>query len=60
MTYCSSLTTRQVENVLKDEDHRRKHSTGDVWQAAEELYKEAREELLRRGIEPDEVLSSNK
>lgn len=53
MTYCSSLTRNQLLNVLRDENERRKRG-GEVGEAAQELYQEAREECIRRGIEPDE------
>ena len=57
MTYCSSLTNNQVINVLKDEKSRmERHPEGDVHDGAKELYQEAREECLRRGIDPDQEL----
>lgn len=52
MTYCETLTDAQVENVLLLE-HDRKERGG-----SRELYDEAREECLKRGIDPDEVLVS--
>ncbi len=56
MSYCSSLTDNQVINVLRDEKSRmERNPEGDAHDGAVELYQEAREELLRRGIEPDEV-----
>lgn len=62
MTYCDSLKDFQVKNVLLDEWDRIKANpwpNSEVGQGAKELYQEAREELLRRGIEPDEVLFEN-
>lgn len=57
MSYCTSLTDNQVINVLKDEKSRmERNPEGDVHDAAVELYHEAREECLRRGIEPDQEL----
>jgi hypothetical protein len=50
MTYCKTLTDAQLENVLLME-YDRKERGGD-----RDLYQEAREECIRRGIEPDEVL----
>jgi len=58
MTYCRTLTDTQVINVLKAE-YSRMHSYtdgGEIWQAAKELHQEAREELLRRGLEPGDYL----
>lgn len=55
MSYCSSLTSGQLLNVLRDEHSRmERHPEGDVHDGAVELYHEAREECLRRGIEPDQ------
>lgn len=59
MSYCASLTNSQVVNVLRDEKSRiDRHPDGpaDVLETARELYQEAREECLRRGIEPDGAL----
>jgi len=58
MTYCSSLTNRQLVNVLNDEKNRMKRFpvNDGVYLAAKGIYHEAREECLRRGIEPDEAL----
>jgi len=51
MTYCSTLTDMQVANVLaKEKSH--KEQGGDL-----SLYYEAREELARRGIDPEHVES---
>lgn len=52
MTYCKTLTNEQLENVLLIE-YDRKERGGD-----RALYQEAREECLRRGIEPDQVLET--
>ncbi len=58
MSYCSSLTDAQLENVLCDEaDRINRHKTGSVAEGAWELYQEAREECCGRGIDPDDVLS---
>ncbi len=53
MTYCSSLTNVQLENVLCIE-HDRKERGGDVT-----LYVEARAECCRRGMDPDYILEEN-
>ena len=53
MSYCSSLTDNQVQNVLCDEAKRATNNDCP----AEALYYEAREECVRRGIEPDDVLA---
>lgn len=51
--YCTSLTNSQVINVLNDEYKRmRNHPEGEIHDGAKTLYHEAREELLRRDIEP--------
>lgn len=50
MTYCSTLTDAQLENVLIQEHDRHRRM------GCSELYVEAREECLRRGMEPDEIL----
>lgn len=49
MTYCSTLTDMQVANVLAKEKSR-KEQGGDL-----SLYCEAREELARRGLDPDHI-----
>lgn len=57
MSYCTDLKIYQVINVLNDEYQRMKnHPEGDVHDGAAKLYQEAREELLRRGVEPDDEL----
>ena len=53
MTFCTSLTNVQVENVLCDEAKRATNND----RPAEALYYEAREECVRRGIEPDDILA---
>lgn len=59
MSYCTSLTTSQVINVLNDESQRMKnHPEGEIHDGAKQLYQEAREELLRRNIEPDDELET--
>ena len=59
MSYCSSLTDNQVINVLNQEKSRmERHPEGDVHDGARDLYHEAREELLRRDIDPDGELTS--
>ncbi len=61
MSFCASLTDNQVINVLKDEKSRMEaHPEGNVHDGAVELYHEAREELLRRGIEPDDALTEDR
>jgi hypothetical protein len=50
MSYCSTLKTWQVENVLEKEANLADQG-GD-----KSLYYEAREELRGRGVDPDEVL----
>lgn len=52
MTYCNSLTDNQLENVLLIEYDRKERGED------RDLYVEAREECLRRGIEPDQVLET--
>lgn len=55
--YCTSLTDNQVINVLNDEYKRmRNHPEGEIHDGAKTLYHEAREELLRRDIEPSDEL----
>ena len=51
MTYCSTLIDTQVMNVLAKEASL-KEQGGDL-----SLYYEAREELARRGLDPDHVES---
>lgn len=56
MTYCSTLKNFQVENVLcLEAEKANERGGGDL-----SLYYEAREELARRGIEPDYVLRERK
>lgn len=52
MSYCSSLKTWQVENVLE------KEATADPGANGKDLslYYEAREELAKRGVDADTVL----
>ena len=52
MTYCSTLTDRQVINVLCDEAQKAPMRTGDD----KSLYYEAREECAKRGIDADQEL----
>tara|TARA_Y100000310_G_scaffold91334_1_gene88671 strand:+ start:663 stop:923 length:261 start_codon:yes stop_codon:yes gene_type:complete len=49
----------QVQNVFLAELHRKENSIGEVQITAVNLYHEAREELIRRGIEPDTVLGDD-
>jgi len=55
MSYCSTLTDKQVQNVLKIETDRLKRyeGTGLEMGDSETLIQDARETLLRRGIDPD-------
>jgi len=59
VSYCQSLTTEQVINVLKQEQDRvdRYKGTGVRREDAEELVRDARETLIRRGIDPDRALA---
>ena len=50
MSYCRTLNSQQVLNVLEDEANRASQG-GDM-----SLYYEAREECVRRGFNPDDVL----
>lgn len=59
MGYCTSLTNAQVVNVLCDEALRADENPTEVGRAALELYREAREECIRRGIEPDDELRAH-
>lgn len=58
MSYCASLQTYQVINVLNDEYQRMKrfHRDSDGYQYAHDLYYDARQELRARGENPDEHL----
>lgn len=53
MTYCSTLTDRQVTYVYIMESQRMAglSKKSQVYQAAKERQQEAKEELLRRGLE---------
>lgn len=50
MTYCRTLTNRQLENVLLIEYARYTRGEDDS------LYYEAREECCKRGIDPDTMI----
>jgi len=52
MSYCTSLTDTQVQNVLCDEAEKPPMASGDD----KSLYYEAREECAKRGIDADTVL----
>jgi hypothetical protein len=57
MSYCFSLQTHQVVNVLKDEHDRMKRfpKGGEVYLAAQKLYQDARETLISRGYSVAEI-----
>lgn len=50
MTYCRTLTDAQVRGVLEKE--------AAAGRKGEELYREAREEAIRRGMDPDEYATT--
>jgi hypothetical protein len=58
MSYCSTLKTFQVENVLCDEATRmNNNAAGDhEWEADPKLYYDAREVLAGRGLDADATL----
>jgi hypothetical protein len=55
MSYCRTLSDRQLRNVLLLENERKERG-GEIGEAARELYHEAREECARRQMDPDLIL----
>jgi len=47
--YCATLTDAQLVNVLRKEDEGRKRDLG-----RETFYRDAREEMARRGMDPED------